>query len=205
VIATYGPSEWEDTAYERAKPSAERQGADTIVTVHLKDGTLAEARNVGAEDAGGDWLVFLDADDELEDGYLDAIRLAEGTLERDTAGRRYEDGLLCPAVSHIAVTGRVSEAELPNRRLKMTWLNHCVIGTGVPARLFRKVGGFRDDLPIYEDWELWLRCIRAGAKIIDVPDAVYLAYDRPDSRNLGDKDAAVTYERIRAEHRSAEQ
>jgi GT2 family glycosyltransferase len=204
IIATYGDLAWEELAHERAKPTALAADPDTLVCSHLRDGTLAEARNLGASDAGGDWLVFLDADDELAPGYLDAMRQAERRKllhDPDTLARR-EDGLLAPAVSHCSPAGEWTKPELPNRQKAMTWLNHCVIGTAVPARLFRQVGGFRDDVPIYEDWELWLRCVRAGAKIVDVPDAVYLAHEREGSRNQ-QASSIETYNRIRAEHLAA--
>jgi hypothetical protein len=59
-----------------------------------------------------------------------------------------------------------------------------VIGTCARAELLRSVGGFMD-WPVYEDWCLWWRCVRAGATVEAIPDAVYRAYVRPDSRNRG--------------------
>jgi hypothetical protein len=47
-----------------------------------------------------------------------------------------------------------------------------------------------------EDYDLWLRCVKAGARIVHVPDAVYCAHKRPGSRN---EDQSV-YAQLRAEH-----
>ena len=74
-------------------------------------------------------------------------------------------------------------------------MNECVIGTVVPRRLFLEVGGFRE-LPSLEDYDLWLRCCKAGARIVHVPQAVYRAHVRPGSRN---SDQSV-YDQLRAEH-----
>ena len=61
--------------------------------------------------------------------------------------------------------------------------NFWIIGSPVRTELIRKVGGFRDGLPIYEDWDLWLRCYRAGASVEVIEEATYVAYARPNSRN----------------------
>jgi hypothetical protein len=48
--------------------------------------------------------------------------------------------------------------------------------------MLRDVGGWRD-WPFYEDWDLFLRCWRAGASVEAIPEAVYIAHVRFDSRN----------------------
>ena len=75
-------------------------------------------------------------------------------------------------------------------------MNECVIGTLVERDLFLKVGGFRD-LPSLEDYDLWLRCVKAGAVIHHVPDAVYRASIRPGSRGTSDQSV---YHALRVEH-----
>ena len=45
---------------------------------HDPDGTIASVRNELANTAKGEWLLFLDADDELAPGYLDAMTRALG-------------------------------------------------------------------------------------------------------------------------------
>ena len=90
VIATYGTNEWSRLAYDRALPSAETQDADEVRVAHDQDGTCATSRNRGASDASGDWLLFLDADDEFAPGYVGAMRRA---LERAAP-----TALLTPAV-----------------------------------------------------------------------------------------------------------
>ena len=48
--------------------------------------------------------------------------------------------------------------------------------------MVRDVGGWRD-FTWSEDWDLWLRCWLAGATVEAIPDAIYRAYVRPNSRN----------------------
>lgn len=201
IVATYGDRAWYDLGRERAVPSVVSQAAELVI-VHDDKLTLAEARNAGASRAKSETLVFLDADDELAPGYLDAIADAKATLgARRLVGDPLRGGpyLLVPRVQQI-VKGAEGEPRFPNRHARMDELNHCVIGTAVPRDLFWAVGGFRRDLPIYEDWALFLACKRAGATLVDVPGAVYRAFAREGGRNEPGPGSGEIYQQIRNEH-----
>ena len=88
IIATYGDETWRDLAMSRAYPSALNQGAHEIVVGHDDEGTIASVRNALAEKAEGTHLLFLDADDELAPGFIQAMF---GAMRQDAA-RRGEDG-----------------------------------------------------------------------------------------------------------------
>lgn len=164
VVGTFGADGWRQTA-QRAIRSAEPQAP----VIHVHGATLAEARNAGGAQAGSEWLIFLDADDELDPGYVAAMSAAEHTGD-----------LLGPATSYVR-QGRPGSPKLwPEQDLRDG--NHLVIGTAVRRAMFLEVGGFRD-WTLYEDWCLWQRCSRAGASVAMVPDAVYRAHVRPSSRN----------------------
>ena len=172
-IGTFGETEWVKLATERAIPSAEAQG---VPVIHRHGTTLAQARNEALAMVGTEWVVFLDADDELSPGYIEA--LAAGTAD-----------LRAPAVSYVK-NGRPREARVPRVAghthdcsadcLRVgNWL---VIGSAVRTDLAREVGGFRE-FRWSEDWDLWQRCWLAGATIEAIPAAVYVAHWRHDSRN----------------------
>jgi hypothetical protein len=146
--------------------------------------------------------VFLDADDKLADGYAAAIA-PHLRYQKVGRGQRPEAKLLAPMMERMDVQGRDPLGPyFPNREAPMTELNHCVIGTVVPRWLFEKAGGFRE-LPVYEDWDLWLRCIRLGATIEYVPEAVYVANLGSGRNTPAQSIRTSTYEQIRREHREA--
>lgn len=143
--------------------------AASIVREHGE--TLADARNQGAQDASTEWLIFLDADDELDEYYVAEMfsEEIEGDIRRpSTLGvvKGVEDDL--PVM-------------IPRRPLYES--NFVVIGSMVRREQVLKVGGFDRTLPMSEDWDLFLRMVIDGAIITDVPDAVYRVHVRPDSRN----------------------
>lgn len=172
-IGTFGEDSWIDLAGERAIPSARAQG---VPVLHYHRETLAQARNAALTAASTERVIFLDADDELDEGYVEA-------LSRGSADVR------APAVSYVKgtrrrppyvprVPGHEHDCEAGCLR-DGNWL---VIGSSIPTKLAREVGGFKE-WPIYEDWCLFQRLWLAGASFEAIPEAVYLATWRADSRN----------------------
>ncbi len=178
-ISTFGDESWKNLAMTRALPSALGQASE-IVHTHAE--TLHEARNRGADKATGERLIFLDADDELAPGYVDAILAASGDLR-------------APAVSWVTDHSATAPRTLADRKIET--MNPCVIGTAIRRELFLDLGGFKD-WPAYEDWCLYLRATRSGAVIEHVPDAVYRAWVTPHSRNQSVRNPRQLMSRIRA-------
>jgi glycosyltransferase involved in cell wall biosynthesis len=175
VIATHGDSRWETLAMERALPSAMEQGCEVLIG-HNADGTRASVRNVLSEEARGDWIITLDADDELAPGYVTAM-----------SNWSNEYALLTPMVQYV----KRERAQKPKfwPEVDLALGNWMVVGTAVPRDLLLEVGGWRaftssGVLNEWDDWDLWIRCVQAGAGIVKVPEAVYVAHvgDSPHYR-----------------------
>lgn len=178
VIATCGDPSWIDLAVSRALPSALAQR----VPVVLNHGeALHTARNDAARACSTEWLCFLDADDALAPGYINAMAQASGDLR-------------APAVSWVSEHSETTPRTLADRDIEV--MNPCVIGTLIRRDLFLDLGGFRD-WPAWEDFCLFLRASRAGASIEHVPDAVYRAWVRPGSRNQSVRDPRALMRRIK--------
>jgi glycosyltransferase involved in cell wall biosynthesis len=138
---------------------------------------LHDARNDALELVDTEWICYLDADDELESGYFEAM--AAGTADvRGPAVRYVQGGIAVSPAGMPRVWGHTHLCE----GTCLTAGNWLVVGSLVRADLVAKVGGWRD-FPIYEDWDLWLRCYLAGATFEACPAAVYRAHARWGSRN----------------------
>jgi glycosyltransferase involved in cell wall biosynthesis len=153
--------------------------------VHVRGSTLADARNEADSMVDTEWVIHLDADDELEPGYVEAMTTSTADI-RVPALRYVTNGqgrARMPRVaghSHLCGPACLTEG------------NWVCVGACARVATIRKAGGWWGE-PIYEDWSLWLRCHLAGASFASVPDAVYRAHVRPDSRNFG----ATDEERVR--------
>lgn len=184
VIATYGDVHVWASLAQRAARSALNQTYECEVLLQHED-TLAEARNRGAGYATGDWLIFLDADDELDAFYVEAM--LTGTK-----------GLRQPATLGI-VNGRADPEPVVIKPRGKTLLdgNHLVIGTMMPRADFLAVGGFRE-LWAWEDWDLFIRLWLRGLRDEPIPEAIYRVHVQQGSRNdLPDGRGGVTEERRR--------
>lgn len=175
LVATYGDPVWMTTA-ERAVASAVASNPYEVIAEHQSDGTIASSRNALAEEASGDWLLYLDADDELEPGYVEAMKAAHDQESPD------EPLLLTPAVRHVK-KGRPGAPFFFDRGISLRQDNWLVVGTLVRKDLFLEVGGFGDYPHGFEDWSLWSKCFRVGAKVVKVPDAVYVYHHNPQSKH----------------------
>jgi glycosyltransferase involved in cell wall biosynthesis len=170
VIASHGKDEWEQLALTRALPSAKEQGCEVLIG-HDSHGTRASVRNALTEKATGDWIITLDADDELAPGYVTAME--ERAVSIDW-------WLLTPMIQYVK-HGRVRKPKfMPEVDLAQG--NWMVVGTAVPRALLLEVGGWRTFthdgvLNQWDDWDLWIRCVKAGAGVVKVPDAVYVAHE----------------------------
>lgn len=183
VVATCGADEWADLAHQRAIPSARALGVP-VLHKHLPGGTVAQARNELVGLVGSEWVVHLDADDELAPGFVDAI--ARGTADVRAPAVQYIRpgwGPLKPRMPRVANHNHRCVGECLRQG---NWL---VVGAAVRTALVGRVGGWRE-WPMYEDWDLWLRCWLAGATVEAVPQAVYRAHVREDSRNRAPDAAA---------------
>jgi len=192
LIATCGDEAWSELAWKRAYPSAMSQGFDEVIVEHHADATLAQARNRILASADCDVVVFLDADDELEPGYLDAMKRALEIVGDHVV-------LLAPAVRYAHAGGRLENARIVNRG-RWPRLNECVIGTAAPRRRLLEIGGF-DEWEAWDDWVLWLKCVAKGARIVYVEEAVYRAHVSPTSRHRSLRNGATLHARITAAHR----
>lgn len=182
VVPTYGDPDWQTLA-QRAVASAEAEG---VPVVQVDGADLADARNYGLSLVETDFVCFLDADDELEAGYFDAMSVSDADLRAPSV--RYVLNRRRPAPYVPRVSGHRHDCG-PDC---LAFGNYLVIGTVARTSLVRHVGGFRD-FAVYEDWDLWVRCWRAGASIETVPEAIYRAHVRPDSRNRApERDVKLT-------------
>ncbi len=128
---------------------------------------VSVARNTGIAAASHDWLLFLDADDTIASEYLERMTRA---LERDDSLDAVHCGWcsLTPRGYRTCICIPKMEGDL-FEELALDWqfaIHACV----VKKALVEEVGGFEPGLTTSEDWDLWQRVARTGARFGIVPE-----------------------------------
>ena len=145
----------------------ERAEALPIRVVEAPDKQAAfYARNVGAAASTGGSLLFLDHDDVIAPGYLEAMRSALGTSDI-VAGRLDVHALN----AEWAVESRpepVAEGLFDHFGF-LPYAPSCALGIG--RAVFGELGGFAD-VPFAEDVDFCWRAQLAGKRICSVPEAL---------------------------------
>lgn len=151
--------------------------------VQQANGGVSAARNTGVAEARHDFLMFLDADDWIAPDYFERML---GLIAKHPG----LDAAVCE-YSRIDQQGRPGEPyKLPDMSHAFSELArtcpfavHCCV---FRKSLFTRAGGFDPTLMTCEDWDLWQRFARMGAKFgaVDAPLAFYRQRKGSLSRNI---------------------
>jgi len=155
---------------------------------------VSSARNLGALDAKGEWLSFLDSDDEWLKIKLEKqvkliherpdLRLIHGEEIWVRQGKRVN-----PKKIHQKFGGHIYERCLPL----------CLISPSaaiIEKKLYEEMGGFDENFIVCEDYDLWLK-ITSLYEIGFVPDPLIIKYGGHDDQ-LSHKYVAMDLWRIKA-------
>ena len=184
VIPTYNHSRWLPESIESALNQTLKPHEIIVVDDGSKDNTrevvarypvtyvfqenagLSAARNRGIEEATGDWIALLDADDYW----------LPQKLELQAAAIRDEGFCYC-ATTQFDATGRTASPEYHGSEEIYAILRrrNTIDPSAVMIRrdVIRQIGGFNRSMPAGEDWEAWLR-LSLVCKFVGIPQRLLM-------------------------------
>ncbi|HET7584846.1 MAG TPA: glycosyltransferase [Gemmatimonadaceae bacterium] len=162
-------------AVARAAPGP---GDARIRVVRQERAGVSAARNRGIADARGEWLLFLDADDWIApDALAHLVAAVEGDPSLDAVHAGWARVL--PDGTHTGVRHAALEGDLfPELARYCVFVIHACL---VRRAVVQRVGGFDPALRTNEDWDLWQRIARTGARFGAVPEVLALYRTRAGS------------------------
>jgi glycosyltransferase involved in cell wall biosynthesis len=147
--------------------------------LYKDNGGLSSARNFGIAHAKGTYLVFLDSDDSLKPDFLAA---SYGKLSGET-------DITITGYSYFNDSLSIHRTVLIDENLSFKHIiggNICPpVSIAIKKSFLDNVGLFDETLNSAEDWDLWIRFFKAGAKlaIINQDLANYRVHEHSMSRN----------------------
>jgi len=157
---------------------------------------VAAARNRGISAARGDWIAFLDADDIWLPGKLkaqvDLLRTNAGSRMCYTAWQVWTSTDPVPTQEYLDTLQKLSTDRErwagPSGWMYHHLLQDCVVWTSTvlaERSLLSDVGGFDPNLPIGEDYDLWLRVSRVTPILrVTEPYALYRMHAASITRSV---------------------
>jgi glycosyltransferase involved in cell wall biosynthesis len=124
--------------------------------IRKPNGGLSTARNSGIQNASGDWIALLDADDFW----------APEKLERQVALIGPETVLVYTGIQFFddgGIRGEKPAIDPISARKRLRYANSITPSSVLARReALIRVGGFREDISACEDWEMWCRLQQLG-------------------------------------------
>ncbi len=156
-----------------------------FIRLDAHSGMPGFVRNRGGEKAEGEYIAFLDSDDIWMPNKLEKqLNFLAGKTE--TGGDYFNDNsVICHTREKWVRSGKtVSQSSQKHKREGDIFddsLWKCIIGPStvmMRKSLFDRYGGFREDLEVAEDYELWLRVTAENnVSFIDEPLTIKRAGD----------------------------
>jgi len=153
--------------------------------IYQENAGLSAARNTGIRAAQGNYLAFLDADDEWSSAFMERCVGILQNQSRNIAGVYTRNTFIDPQGNTLPRSGGqiISPEQFRIRLLEGGFFPvHSVL---VRADCVREVGMFDETLTSVEDWDLWLRIAQRGYTFQHIPEplARYRVYPGSMSTN----------------------
>lgn len=148
---------------------------------------VASARNQGVSLATGEWLVFLDDDDELAVGYLERIRETVRSVKNCCA---VWSGVKVIRIANNCI--RVEERTFPKSYSEQKYLVNDFLSTSlgfgfsVSKKVFEEIGMFDEEFSVAEDTELFVRLVSNDYVPTPIPGVGVIKHEEHNERLSAD-------------------
>ncbi len=160
--------------------SCARQYGDRLRVVHQSNQGLPRTRNNAVRVSHGEWIAFLDHDDEWLPEKLERQLAAADATGADLV---YTNARNFGSIERVDEL-RYAPGKMPHGDVFQSLLmdNFLVVSSVMVRRsAFDRAGGFNEAQLMVEDWDLWLRLAASGCRFAAVSEALTRYRWRADS------------------------
>ena len=142
-----------------------------------------QSRNYGAERAKGQWLIVLDSDVVLPDGYLESVGHSEGVSAWGGPDRAHESFTPVQKAISYAMTSFFTTGGIRGGKTKLDKFFPRSYNMGIRREVYSELGGF-SRMRFGEDIDFSYRIVEAGYKTALIPEAWVWHKRRTDFRKF---------------------
>lgn len=151
-----------------------------ITVLYQKNGGVAAARNLGLDKAIGSYIVFIDADDTVDDWYFDFV--VEKAIDRDVEMLVFGHKRILlngDVIERQNITAEYSQQDIKALQLRVTENRNIYWYACTKVYSKRLIAGLRFDCDIKlgEDGTFNLECLNRASHLSVVPDCPYNYYE----------------------------
>ena len=176
----------EDGSKKPCKEVCEKYAGAFDIHYYYKDNSgPGQSRNYGAERANGDWLIVLDSDVVLPEGYLQAVN---NGISRDIDAwggpdRAHESFTPVQKAISYSMTSFFTTGGIRGGKTKLDKFFPRSYNMGIRREVYQKLGGF-SKMRFGEDIDFSYRIVEAGYKTALIPEAWVWHKRRTDFRKF---------------------
>ena len=174
----------DDGSTDASLQEAERMQSDKIRVLHQENQGVAVARNTGIENAAGEYIAFLDADDKWNPSYLEEIdKIVQKYPQSDIFVSAYEVDL-GNGKKNLSEQMPAQDGCLPSywatlsSKYDFVWTS----ATTIRKSALIQAGLFRPGEKIGQDLDMWARVARNNPKVA-YTSSVCVTYNRQAESN----------------------
>ena len=142
-----------------------------------------QSRNYGAERAKGQWLIVLDSDVVLPDGYLESVGHPKGVSAWGGPDRAHESFTPVQKAISYAMTSFFTTGGIRGGKTKLDKFFPRSYNMGIRREVYSELGGF-SRMRFGEDIDFSYRIVEAGYKTALIPEAWVWHKRRTDLRKF---------------------
>lgn len=127
---------------------------------------LSSARNAGVMNASGEYVLFLDADDILQPQCAEKILNVTKETKAEVVAPSFKEFGIRDTELILMSNPTIEDFKTGNR------VGYC---SAVKTSLLKEIGGYSPRMTTgYEDLHLWFNLLSRGAKIVTIPEVLWL-------------------------------
>ena len=156
----------DDGSTDHSLEVAEAYIPDGVKVIRQVNKGLASARNTGIMNATGEYILFLDSDDILQDNCVEKLVAIVATTDADIVAPSFKTFGVANELIILQAAPSIEDFKIANR------IGYCAL---VRRSALLEVGGYSPRMTWgFEDLHLWFNLLLRGKRLVTTPDILWL-------------------------------